>query len=302
MEIDEEVRAKRASGELPADVEKELDQVFARFAPPGALDSDFDALVNRAERQSYIDLLAPNESARPGVPHIKRVVQKTVRWYLRYVVDQFSLFASSISRAVKMLGERVDNLEASQPPGEIAEVVLTALRRRSLVWEKRIQSHFASVKKGRVLVTTCGTGELVRTLVDSGVDAYGIDNASELVASGGAHGLDLRANGEIEHLDALNAGVLGGLVMSGFIDIAMPRQQVEMVNLAALVLSEGAPLAMMTTDPLRWEMLDAVPTDLVSGKPLKPSSWSYLLNERGFKDISITPNDDGDGYLILAKR
>lgn len=305
MEIEEEVRAKRASGELPADVEKELDQVFARFAPPGALDSDFDALVSRAERQSYIDLLAPNESARPGVPHIKRVVQKTVRWYLRYVVDQFSLFASSISRATRMLGERVEELEAASAPDELAPVVLGALRERALQWTSRIETVFTQTAKstqGRVLVTTCGTGDLVHSLTQSGVDAYGIDAAAELIASGSTRGLDLRSNGEIEHLESLNAGALGGLVLSGFVDIALPRQQVKMANLAALVLEEGAKLALVVTDPLRWEMLDDVPTDLVGGKPLRPSSWTYLLNERGFKDIAVTPNEVGDGYLILATR
>ena len=37
-EIEDEVRRKRASGELPADLERELDLVFARFAPVNAID------------------------------------------------------------------------------------------------------------------------------------------------------------------------------------------------------------------------------------------------------------------------
>ena len=111
VEIEDEVRAKRASGELPADLERELDLVFARFAPAGSLDGNFDQLMERAEQQAFIDLLAPNESARKGVPQVKRVVQKTVRWYLRYVVDQITGFSHTMTKAVRQLGDRVERVE-----------------------------------------------------------------------------------------------------------------------------------------------------------------------------------------------
>ena len=47
-EIDEEVRARRAAGEYPPGFERELDALFAQFAPAEASD-DFDTSLERAE-------------------------------------------------------------------------------------------------------------------------------------------------------------------------------------------------------------------------------------------------------------
>ena len=47
-EIDAEVRARRASGAYPPGFERELDAVFARYAPPAASD-DIESVTDQAE-------------------------------------------------------------------------------------------------------------------------------------------------------------------------------------------------------------------------------------------------------------
>src|SRR3954469_5480864 len=89
-EIEEEVRRKRASGELPADFERELDDAFARYAPVGALDLDFDQVVDKIAESTVIDTLAPLDSSRPVVPQMKLVVRKAIGWEVRYVAGQVS--------------------------------------------------------------------------------------------------------------------------------------------------------------------------------------------------------------------
>ncbi len=172
MEIDEAVKAKRASGEIPADLERELDLAFARFAPAGAIDGDFDALMTRAEQQTFIDLLAPNESARPGVPHIKRVVQKTVRWYMRYIAEQVGGFSHTITKAIRTLGERVRELEQLVPPP--VELPNDSGAANLKLFTTEITDVLTKVE-GRVLHAKAGDGAFLRSLRDKGVDIYGVD-------------------------------------------------------------------------------------------------------------------------------
>ena len=299
LEIEEDVREKRASGALPADVEKELDLVFSRFAPPGAVDGDFDALVQRAEQQSFIDLLAPNESVRPGVPQVKRVVQKTIRWYLRYVAEQVGGFAHSITRAVKLLGERVETLEQGAAPAEGASLVAKALQARSLGWNDKIVAAFDGTT-GRVLHARCGNGSAVEALRLAGIDAYGVDPASEAVAVGTAKNLDLRPDDERHHMGTLAAGVLGGLLLTEVTDVLARGAQIELVEHASLTVCKGGTVVLLVHNPATWDTLADIPTDLAPGRPMRTDTWKFLMHERGFTHIEVQAT--ADSALITAKR
>jgi hypothetical protein len=290
LEIDEEVRAKRASGELPADVERELDMMFARFAPAGALEGNFEQLLERAEQQAFIDLLAPNESAKPGVPQVKRVVQKTVRWYLRYVVDQVTGFSHTITKAVRLLSERVEKVERSAASDEeISNALLKVKPTFDGEWTPVIVNTLKGAQ-GRVLHTRSGSGDLVRELKNAGVDAYGVEPLPELVVMGtaGNSGLDLRADGEIPHLRLLAPGTLGGLVLSGGVDFLPRGSQIELLDLAVTALAKGGRLVIVASDPTGWQRThNPIETDLAPGRPLHAPTWLHLLGERGFKEINV---------------
>lgn len=290
LEIDEEVRAKRASGELPADVERELDMMFARFAPAGALEGNFEQLLERAEQQAFIDLLAPNESAKPGVPQIKRVVQKTVRWYLRYIVDQFTGFSHTITKAVRLLSARVESVErVLAPEDELDNALLKLKPVFDPAWTPVIVDFMKGVD-GRVLHTRASSGELVRALKSAGVSAYGVEPLQELVVMGtaGNSGVDLRSDSELAHLRVLAPGALDGLVLSGGVDILAAGSQIELLDLAVTALQKGGRLAIVTSDPVAWARThNPIETDLAPGRPLHAPTWLHLLGERGFTDIDV---------------
>lgn len=290
LEIDEEVRSKRASGELPVDVERELDMMFARFAPAGALEGNFEQLLERAEQQAFIDLLAPNESAKPGVPQVKRVVQKTVRWYLRYVVDQVTGFSHTITKAVRLLSERVERVETiSASEEEINNALLKLKPSFDESWMPIIVNTLKGAQ-GRVLHTRSGSGELVRELKAAGLDAYGVDPLPELVVIGtaGNSGLDLRADGEIGHLRLLAPGTLGGLVLSGGVDILPRGLQIQLLDLAVTALDKGGRLVIVASDPTGWQRThNPIETDLAPGRPMHAPTWLHLLGERGFREINV---------------
>jgi hypothetical protein len=284
------VRAKRASGELPADVERELDMMFARFAPAGALEGNFDQLLERAEQQAFIDLLAPNESAKPGVGQVKRVVQKTVRWYMRYVVDQITGFAHTLTKALRQLSDRVEKVERSSASDEEINNALLKLKPAlDETWVPHIKSALQGVH-GRVLHTRCGEGALVRSLKDDGFDVYGVEPLPELVVMGtaGNSGLDLRADGELTHLRLLAPGTLVGLVLSGGVDILPRGSQIELLDLAVTALDKGGRLIIVASDPVGWQRVrNPIETDLAPGRPLHAPTWLHLLGERGFREINV---------------
>src|SRR4051812_47894748 len=172
-EIEEEVRRKRASGELPADFERELDNVFARYAPVGALDLDFEHVLAKIDEATVIDTIAPADSSRPIVPKFKVLVRKAIGWYIRWIANQVSSLVAAISRALHLLGERVDALEAASP-GVIAEVRSAATAPDLSAWTDLVTETFRGVS-GRVLHGEAGAGDLVAALVGAGIDGYGIE-------------------------------------------------------------------------------------------------------------------------------
>ena len=104
-EIEDEVRRKRATGELPADFERELDNVFARYAPVGALDLDFEQVLEKIEENTVLDTAAPLDSSRPVVPQLKLLVRKAIGWNVRYVAGQVSSMVQALARALRLLGD-----------------------------------------------------------------------------------------------------------------------------------------------------------------------------------------------------
>jgi hypothetical protein len=72
-EIDAEVRARRASGAYPPGFERELDAVFARYAPPAASD-DIELVTDQAEEAAGIELAIPTASEKRGGALVKQAL------------------------------------------------------------------------------------------------------------------------------------------------------------------------------------------------------------------------------------
>ena len=296
-EIEQEVTEKRTLGELSSELERELDLAFARFAPVGVIEGDFEALLERAEKQAFIDLLAPNESVRRGVPQLKRVIQKSVRWYMRYIAEQFGAFGHTITKAVRKLGDRVQYLEQLSPPS--IDVVSIEAKPLVAAWQTDILDFFKGAG-GRVLHTRCGAGRIVASLRESEIDAYGVDPDAGLVSAPVVEGLDLRSDEVLVHLRALQPAALDGMVLTGCVDDLPKGAQMELMDKCALVLAKGARLVLCGANPLAWDRgASPVVVDLAAGRPLHAETWAFLLAERGFSEIEIT-NQQSVGELIYV--
>lgn len=287
-EIEDEVRTRRASGAFPSGLERDLDLVFARFAPPAANGDDLDAVLAAADRASFIDIDVPTGSNIPGMAPVKRGLRKLMAWYLGYLAHQVSEFATSSVASLKLMGARVKVLE-SVTPGASAAVLDEARRVSSVARVAPFEDVIAGLlagTAGRVLVADFGDGAFLRRLVEDGVDAYGIDPHPELAEAAATSGLEARVGEALAHLRGVDEAALGALVLCGCVDRLPLASLLELTDLAVGALSDGGWLTVVGTTPSAWlGSKDPVEADLAPGRPLHAATWMTLLERRGVLDV-----------------
>jgi SAM-dependent methyltransferase len=270
--------------------------LFARYVPAGAADT-FDEAMVQAEAQSFVHADVPTSATVPGVSAVKRVLRKLMAWYVRFLTAQVTTFAGAITRAVRLLGERVDSVERVTVLA--ADRTLAEIRERRAGpdlggWAELVVGALAHAP-GRVLHAECGDGALLAHLAEAGADVYGVEPSERLVLEASRAGLDVRADEALAHLRALPGATLGGLILSGAVDALPLGEVIELADRAATaVVDEGAIVVVSS-----GAITDPVIADLAPGKPLHPETWAHLLRERGFTSIQI----EGSGpYAVIARR
>ena len=297
-EIDAEVRRRRESGDLPADFERELDLVFARFAPVDALGGDFQGVLTRAEQATFVDVMAPVESARPGVSLLKKVVRRAVVFEVQHVAAQISAFAHAVTRAVKLLGERVEGLEQAAPAAggrTAADARAAAVPLDVAHWAPMMAAAVAAAP-GRVVHAEAGDGALVSRLLEAGADAYGVEPLESLAAAAVDAGLEVRLDDALAHLKNVPAGALGAVVLSGCVDRLALGALVDLADLASAAVAPGGTVAVISVHPVAWAAgRSGVEADLSPGRPLRAATWEHLLATRGLSAAAVYagPPDDG---------
>jgi len=314
-EINDEVRRRRAAGDFPPGLERELDELFARYSP-AATGGTFEEVMARAEVQSFVHADVPIESRRALFSYVKSALRKLLAWYLRFLAQQVTAFAAAITRAVRLLGERVDALERAtateRARREIGEIDSTHVLAR---WAPEVADHLARAP-GRVLNADCGAGVLLARLGAAGLDVYGLEPSERLAMRAAQQGADVRSDDLTAHLRSLPEASLGGLVLSGgAVEVLPVGVLLELADLAASRLAPGGRLAIVSTGPGAWRTeLGPVVADLAPGRPLSPETWLALLAAREFIDARAEadgPSEaDGAGetdrlpasYVVLAAR
>ena len=287
-EIDAEVRARRASGAYPPGFERELDAVFARYAPAAASD-DIEAVTDQAEEAAGLELAIPTASDKRGGVFVKRLLAKLFGWYHAFLVQQVVTFAGAIVDAVRVLGRHVQALETAtghtaRARDEAARLPVPA---SGAEWIDDVVDALRDVE-GRALVAECGTGDLLAALGEAGIDAYGVEPRPAPADAAAARGLEVRADDLVTHLRAVGVDELAAIVLVGIVDRAAPGELVELVDLVAERLRPGAVVAVVSrgpTAPVRGP--EAVAVDLAPGRPVHPETWSYLLDAHGFETIAV---------------
>jgi SAM-dependent methyltransferase len=307
-EIDAEVRARRASGAYPPGFERELDAVFARYAPPAASD-DIESVIDEAEEAAGLDLAIPTASEKRGGAIVKRLLAKVFGWYHAFLVQQVVNFAGAVVGALRVFGHHIEALEratghATRAHEEAARLPAVPAGEE---WTDGIIEALRGVG-GRVLVAECGTGDLLAALGAAGIDAYGVEPRPAAADAAAARGLEVRADDLVTHLRSVKSDELAGAVLVGVVDRAAAGELLDLVDLVVDRLRAGATLVVLSNGPAAPARgPQAVAADLTPGRPVHPETWSYLLDGRGFETVSVrehpapfepVPGDDAAAKVI----
>ncbi len=304
VEIDAEVRRRRASGDLPASLERELDELFLEFSPVGlqgkAKMRETLALIDSS---AYVDIAVPTASNKAIGVYIKKTIRKMIGWYMRFIADQIIKMFWATSRMSHVLVEHVEDLEADveahRTPDLPVDVVVPA-DLAAAWWAPKAASALSAVG-GRVAVGECGTGSLVEALVASGVDAYGLDPSDLALEDAIDRGADLRAESVLDHLGVVADEALAGVVLTGAVERLRPNERGQLMELVATKVAVGGTVVLHSTTPEAWaRSAPPLVRDLAPGRPLHAATWAHLLGGRGFAVTETTTGGAGGALAHVA--
>jgi hypothetical protein len=302
VEIDEEVRRRRASGDLPARVERELDELFLEHSPVAGRGGGLDEALRMVDATAFIDPVVPVGSNKSGGAAVKKGLRSLNLWYIGYVTHQVSQFATAVSRTLHLLDDRVTELrrqlEAQQvPPARVVEAAWAV--GADAWWVPEAVGALREVP-GRVLHAAAGDGWLVRVLTGKGIDAYGVDPRPGRVGSAELEGADLREEEVLEHLRAVEPAALGGVVLTGVVDGMTHGEREQLLRTVRDRLAPDGILVVHSLSPSGW-VSDAAPpeADLSPGRPLRAATWSHLLSTLGF-EAAVGGGPSSADYVVTA--
>jgi hypothetical protein len=291
-EIDAEVRRRRASGDLPVGLEQELDELFLEFSPVGLHGkARLRETLSLVDRSAYVDIAVPVASQKVVGTYLKRLIRKSMGWYIGFIVHQIVKFAWSVSRMLHVVVDHVEDLEAAvevqrMPP--LPTSVVPPSDPGVTWWAPDAVAALAGVK-GRVLHADCGTGSLLDALVAAGIDAYGVDPTESVVEAPVARGLDVRAESLLDHLDVVADDALSGMVVTGSVEWLHPNERDRLVRLTGARLAVDGVLVLHSATPESWmDSRSPIISDLAPGRPLHAETWSRLLADGGFRVERVT--------------
>jgi hypothetical protein len=301
-EIDDEVRRRRASGDLPVSVERQLDQLFLAHSPLGGRGAALRDMLRLVDASVFIDPVVPVASRRPGGAAVKRGLRSLNLWYLRYVTHQVSEFATAVSRALHVLDAQVTDLRRKVDALEVPPTgpVEVAWAHHPGAWWVNVVTGALAGRPGRVLHCASGDGWLVGSLVERGVDAYGVDCRS-LLSAQELDGMDLRVEDIVSHVEAVASGSLEGIVLTGVVEGSGHAERHRLLESAARALRPGGVLFVHSLSLVSWEEDDApVEADMAPARPYRSRTWLRVLGDLGL-DATVADGPKGRDYLVTGR-
>jgi hypothetical protein len=303
-EIAEEVRLRRASGDLPPKLERELDELFLAHSPVAGRGGDLGDALRMVDAATFIDPVVPVASERAAGAAVKKGMRSLLLWYVGWLTHQMSQSASAVSRALHIVADRLQELERQVEGQRVpaAGVVEFPGLQRADAWWVEPAVVAATKTPGRILHAACGDGWLVRRVVAAGGDAYGVDPRASTMDAAELGALDLRSEPVGAHLRAVAGAGLSAVVLSSTVEGMAAAERSQLLAAIGTSLAPGGTLVIHSVSRQAWEAEEAPPeTDLAAGRPLRPEAWRILLEQSGYEATAQT-GPDGADYLVTAVR
>jgi SAM-dependent methyltransferase len=322
-EIEAQVRQMRANGQVPPELEGDLDKCFEEvaeaslFGAASLRDGDFGPDASHptsglADRPSFAQLRRQATAAarRQLGPSLRRLERRaslaaarlgevaSIRVHV--TVDHLERLATSSQRASRVLAAARPGGSAASVAGALHPLVEGPL----LAW---VIERLSAAPKGTrdparvVLHAECGDGRVVAALAARGFNVRGVDPHAPVRSDGDTR---IVAAGALEFLGATQGGTLDGLVLTGVVDCLRPGEGRVLAQLAARCLAPGGVVVLVSARPEAVVALDPVAADLAHRRPLHPVTWCHLLARYGLSVLEVFEPEasEPDVFAVSAQR
>jgi hypothetical protein len=264
-------------------------QMGERFGPDNAGASELTELLDAS--------VAP--AGRRGVSARRRRAEpddepSEVHAAMAQVVEAFRFLAARVQTLEERLARQDRPIEGAAwliPARELGE------------WVPPLVHHLvAAAPTGEVLHADCGEGQLLGSLLASGLAARGLEPRGAVALRALEQGYTVSIAEVAEDLAARSPGSLGGLVLSGVVD-RLPLQAILLVlSEAHRVLALGAPILVVATEPPQASAARHVVADeILSPRPLHARTWELLLARANFAVAGpLAGGPVGDDRVAIA--
>lgn len=250
---------------------------------------------------------------------IKRAIRKSIRWFIKPIVEQQVEFNSSVTRTLNEVNRfinqsqkdaQVKKQDISKLYDEISRIdknykdfsgqQLKPLDFDYLSFENKYRGTELQIKEKmkvyldyykeatEVLDIGCGRGEFVELLVESGVKAQGIDINDDMVLYCQKKGLPVIKEDCFEYLSNLEDCSLGGIFLGQVIEHLSPKELINLVKIAYKKLKPGAYFIAETINPqCLLVFTESYFLDITHERLIHPYTIKFILESEGFNDLSI---------------
>lgn len=303
VEIEAEAEKRRRQDQEIARLEREIAQVWTDTSPAGnspEIAGDESPLLDQIANQAALDPHVPIGSRR-GLRSIKWTIRKLTYWYVRFLSDQFNVFAGMLVRHLRNLETRLGRLEGAAG-FPVAQSVPAGLGIMDNPPEPSatVVSHVAGFAgSGPCLVISGGEGAIVEAIGNRGVLAHGVEQEPDRVLAGLKRQLDIRTGDVLAHLFDAKDESFGTIVLTGVVEALPLANLLGMVDQASRKLEKTGRIIVAVSDPASRGRVDA---ELGSGLGISPITWRHLLESVGF-DARLEPCPDSRiAEIVVAHR
>ncbi|WP_420638535.1 hypothetical protein [Candidatus Poriferisocius sp.] len=298
--ITAEAEARRRSDRTLAQLESDIRQAWADIAPTKAVVHHEGPLLDQAANLAALDPHVPVGSRR-GLHGAKWLIRKLTYWYVRFLTDQFNVFAGVLVRHLRHQEDRLGRLEAAA--GAIGPP--TARVGPALVGDPPepspavINQVALMVGPGPCLVVSGGEGGIVEAVGQRGIPVYGVEQDPDRVLAGLRRRLDIRTDDLQAHLAGLEDEEIGTIVLTGVVEALALPTILDVLHHAGRALTKTGRVVVAVADPAGR---DRVAAELGAGLGISPVTWHYLLEQADFDALREPCSDSRITEIVLAQR
>jgi hypothetical protein len=261
-EIEEEARLIKASGRIAPGYEAKVASAFEEMVPGGASSTELARALRALDEASFIRGDIPVEEQSSAIRFGKRLLRKSMAWYMRFLAGQVGAMGQANLRIIRLLVERIEELERRVPPGLPRQVGL--------------------LDEEESFPELSAWAGIVQAAVDRLV----------------SRGLDVWADDPAFHIERVGYGSLGGVVLSGMVDRESPTRIFRILVETRERLRPGCSLVVLATSP--ETPIVSARVELSDGKAMHAQTWKALLSAAGFEEVEELTAPSGSPVVGVA--